>query len=497
MNENTKEIKAKSFISVGSLIAQSAYSAILGFLAFFVLTIKSEVYLLGVYNSVLAIMNFFNYFSNLGLAAAIVQKKKIEEIDLNTAFFIQFLLTSLAVAIGFFLTRYLFTVYKDLPSSAVYLYWSLLISFFILSLKTIPSVLLEKKIEIYKVVAVSAVENTLFYLSIIIFSSLNFEIYSLVIAVLIRAIFGLIAIYTINPWLPKPMFSFQSAKSLLRFGIPFQGNSFLALVKDDLLIIYLGSVLGFKTLGYVTFAKKYAEFSIRLVMDNINRVAFPLLSKFQQEKSMLKKSLEKILFYESLFIFPIIIGSLFIFDSLLRIFPHYFSKWHYSLFSFYFFSLSALFISLTTPFVNLFNAVGKVKLSLYFMILWTALTWLTVPSFIKFMDYNGVSLAFFVMSLTFIFVWTVAKRIATFSIYQSINVAAISTVTMAVFLLAFRIIFLNFLNIIYFHIFFSLLGGGLIYFLTVFLIKGKKAYNELLDLLSFKTQKCIKNQSEC
>ena len=327
MDEDIKQIKQRGVLSAGSLLFQSGFSAILGFAAFFILTLKSNLYLLGIYNTVLAMMAFFNYFSSLGLAAAIIQKKEVDEKDLNTAFIIQTALSLFIIIVGFFLTNYLFVIYKDLPKSAVYLYWALLFSFFFLSLKTIPSVLLEKKIQIYKVVLVQLLENVVFYLIVIIMSLMNMDIYSLVIAVIIRSLVGVIAIYIMNPWSPKLIFSRSSAKSLLSYGVPFQGNSFLALVKDDLMIIYLGAVIGFEKLSIVTFAKKYAEFSIRLIMDNINRVAFPIYSQFQNNKALLKKSVEKILFYEALFIIPIIIGSVFVFDNLLKLMPGYFVKW--------------------------------------------------------------------------------------------------------------------------------------------------------------------------
>ena len=481
-----KKIKSRSFFRVGSLIVQGSYSAALGFVAFLILTIKSGVYLLGIYNTVLAMMSFFNYFTNLGLAAAIVQKKEIEEIDLNTAFFIQLILSVGAVVVGFFLTSNLFRLYKDLPYEAVYLYWAVLFSFFLLSLKTIPSVLLEKKIKIYKVVLIQAIENTVFYLCVIVFSLLGWEIYSLVMAVLLRSLVGLIGIYLLNPWFPKPMFSFKSAKSLLSYGIPFQGNSFLAMIKDDLLIIYLGGAIGLKNLGYVTFGKKYGEFSIRLIMDSINRVAFPLFSRFQKEKELLKKSLERVLFYESFLIFPMVIGALFIFDSLLKIIPGYYAKWNSALFSFYFFSLSAFFISLSTPFINLFNAVGRIKLSLCFMILWTVLIWLLVPLFIKLFGYNGISVAFFIMSLTFIFVFLTAKKIVNFSINNVLKTNLFSTLAMGFYLIFIRILFLNYFNNIYLHLFFSIIGAVLIYFFVTLKTRGKVVYLELIEL--FKTR---------
>lgn len=486
MEEDIQRIKSRSFLSAGTLVAQTSYAAILGFAAFFILTIKSGIHLLGIYNTVLAMMSFFNYFTNLGLAAALLQKKDMDETDVHTAFFIQMILTILVVVVGFFLTGYLFTFYTDAPATTEYLYWALLVSFFLLSLKTIPSVMLEKKIAIYKVVFASALENTVFYACVIIFSLAGWEIYSLVIAVLARSLVGVVVIYMLHPWSPRLIFSLASAKALLAYGIPFQGNSFLALIKDDLLIIYLGSAIGLKNLGYVIFGKKYAEISIRVVMDSINRVAFPLFARFQKEKDMLSKSVEKVLFYESFFIFPILVGAVFIFDSLLKIVPGYFDKWAVALFSFYFFSASAFLVSLSTPFINLFNAIGKLKTSLAFMALWTVLLWGLVFIGLRIAGYNGVSIAFFLMSLTFIFVVYAAKKYVHFSLIRAVRAPLLASLAMAVYLAVARFVSLDYLHNTFLHVVVSLIGAAVLYAGVIFAIKGKRLYDELKTLLIFK-----------
>ncbi|VVA43429.1 Polysaccharide biosynthesis protein [Candidatus Roizmanbacteria bacterium] len=484
MDNNIKQIKQRGVLSAGSLLFQSGFSAMLGFAAFFILTLKSNLYLLGIYNTVLAMMAFFNYFSSLGLAAAIIQKKEVDEKDLNTAFIIQTTLSLLVIIVGFFLTNYLFVVYKDLPRSAVYLYWSLLFSFFFLSLKTIPSVLLEKKIQIYKVVLVQLIENLVFYSIVIIMSLMNMDIFSLVVAVVARSLVGVIAIYIMNPWSPKLIFSKSSAKSLLSYGVPFQGNSFLALVKDDLMIIYLGAVIGFEKLSIVTFAKKYAEFSIRLIMDNINRVAFPVFSQFQNDKTLLKKSIEKILFYEALFIFPIIIGSVFIFDNFLKIMPGYYAKWQIALISFYFFSFSALFVSLYSPLINLFNAIGKVKLTLVIMVTLTALNWIFIPPLIKLFGFQGISIAFFIISLSFIFVFIKAKSTVDFSLKNAFGAPVISAIAMTLYLIVVKLwiskVVVN--NILLTSL--AIVGSASVYFLVIYRIKGRALFDEIKSLIN-------------
>lgn len=476
-------VKSRSFISVASLLAQGSYTALLGFVAFFILTIKSGVYLLGIYNTVLAALASFNYFTNLGLAAALMQKKEIKQIDLNTAFYIQFLLTCFAVVIGYIATPLVFSYYKDIPPNAVNLYWAVLASFFILSLKTIPSVLLEKDIKIYKVVIVQALEGTVFYLIIIGMVFLNFEIESLVVAVLARAFLGTALIYIFSPWHPTLSFSWSSGKKLLAYGIPFQSNSFLAFFKDDLLILYLGGAIGLTNLGYVTFAKKYAEFSIRLIMDNINRVAFPLFARFQSDKVLLKKSLEKVLYYETIAIFAMVIGAMLVFDVLLKVVPGgYYDKWHYSLTSFYFFSLSSLFVSLYSPLINLFNAVGKVRKSLLFMVYFTVLTWVLIPPMIVLFGYPGISYAFFIMSLSFFLVLRETKKIVVFSMRRILRDVLIAVAAMTVSIGILRIIFINMLHMDAIYLLLAIVCGGAVYIGALYKIKGKELFDEVVGL---------------
>lgn len=487
-HKDLEVVKSRSFVSVASLLAQGSYTAVLGFAAFFILTLKSGVYLLGIYNTVLAALASFNYFTNLGLAAALMQKKEIEQIDLNTAFYIQFFLTLIAVVIGYLATPLVFSYYKDIPANAVHLYWAVLFSFFILSLKTIPSVLLEKEIKIYKVVIVQALEGTVFYLVIIAMVFLNYDIESLVVAVLARAILGTVLIYYFSPWLPTLSFSWESGKKLLKYGVPFQSNSFLAFFKDDLLILYLGGAIGLTNLGYVTFAKKYAEFSIRLIMDNINRVAFPLFARFQSDKVLLKKSLEKVLYYETIGIFAVVIGAMLVFDVLLKVVPgSYYDKWHYSLLSFYFFSLSALFVSLYSPLINLFNAVGKVNKSLKFMVYFTILTWVLIPPMIKLFGYPGISYAFLLMSLSFFLVLREAKQVVSFSMKAILKDVLIALSAMTGLIIVLRLILVNTFHLDALFLLSAIVLGGGCYAGILYKLKGRALYAEVLDL--FKNRK--------
>lgn len=484
MDDKELEVmKSNSIVSIASLLFQSSYSAILGFLAFFILTLKSQPALLGIYGTVLASMSFFNYITDLGIGAALIQKKDAHDIDYNSAFFTQLGLVIVAVIVGYFVGPGIIHAYKGIPGNAIYLYWALLGSFFMLSLKSIPSVILEKKVEIYKVVLVSSIENTIFYVTIIIMVLMGGTIDALITAVLLRSAIGLITMYIMQPWRPKLMFSVSHMKELLRYGIPFQGNSFLALIKDDLLVIYMGQTLGAPALGLIYFGKKYAEMSVRLVTDNINRVSFPVFARVQDNKELLAKSLMRTLFYGALVVFPIVFGALFVFDSGLKLFHGYYDKWHGAILPFYFFSLSTLCVSLMTPFINLFNAVKKVKLSLLFMVLWTCLMWALIPVSTHFFGYNAVAPIFFIVNSTVVFVIWQAKKIVHFSLVKELHGILIGSVLMIGYLAVVRFISINYLNDPAIHLIFSVLGAPIVYGGTIVVVYGVETFKNVLRTL--------------
>jgi len=182
-----KDIKKNTIISALSLFFQSGYSAVLGLGANLAITILLSPEIFGIYITVLSMISLLNYFSDIGLAASLVQKKGVSDYDIRTTFTVQQILVMTIVIIGYLLTGFVQRFYK-LPQAGVYLYWALLISFVLSSLKTIPSILLERKIKFQKIVMVQIIENTLFYLTIIILAVLKFGFMSFTFAVLGRSI---------------------------------------------------------------------------------------------------------------------------------------------------------------------------------------------------------------------------------------------------------------------------------------------------------------------
>lgn len=201
--------------------------------------------------------------------------------------------------------------------------------------------------------------------------------------------------------------------------MPFQLNSVLALLKDELLTVFLGKILSFGQLGYVGWSQKWALAPMRFFLDSINRVAFPAYSRLQEHSNQLGKAIEKSLFFVTYFVYPSVLGMIAIAPYVISIVPRY-QKWEPALPLLYLFAINSVFSAISTTFTNVLFAIGKPKIVLNFMIFWTSATWLlTYPLVLKF-GFLGVGIASAIVSSTSLATIYFVKREVPIAVGKSI-----------------------------------------------------------------------------
>ncbi|EKD79713.1 MAG: polysaccharide biosynthesis protein, partial [uncultured bacterium] len=181
------QVKRRSLTGVIALTSRTFIIQLISFAATFLLTVFLTPADYGTFFLVSAVVNFLTYFSDIGLAAALIQKKdQLTREDLVTTFTIQQLLVILLLIILFIASPWIKISY-GLSSAAIYLLWALAISFLMSSLKTIPSVLLERDLKFNKLIIPQILENLVFNLSAVYFAWKGWGINTFTIAVLARS----------------------------------------------------------------------------------------------------------------------------------------------------------------------------------------------------------------------------------------------------------------------------------------------------------------------
>lgn len=433
----------------------------------------------GIFWIVSAVVNFLTYFGDIGLAAALIQKKENpNETDLRTTFTVQQVLVLSLLAVLYFVSP-LITNHYSLTPEGVSLLFALGFSFFLSSLKTIPSVLLERDLEFGKLVVPQILETIIYNLSIIGFAYNGFGISSFTYSVLIRGIFGLIVIYLIKPWRIGISFSLESLKHLLRFGIPYQVNTFLAVLKDDGMTAILGGILGASGMGILGTARKLAQYPLRFFMDNVTRVTFPAFSRFQGDKEKLKRSLERSIFFITFLVFPSIIGLVILAPVLVNVIPKY-EKWLPAILPLAILSIDTVFAAVTTQLTNVLNATGKIKVTFWLMIMWTISAFVVIPFLSLKYGVLGAASGYALVSATSVIAIIVAKKHVDFSLARSVGKPMFATAVMGVTLLIVK----KFLAINYYSLSTLVLIGCASYFATMLVLLGMSLVDDVKKVFS-------------
>jgi len=461
-------IKKRAISGVVTFTLRTFFVQAFTFFATFILTILLAPEIFGIFFVVSAIINLFIYFSDVGLAAALIQKKEEPTRgDLVSTFTIQQLIIFTLVALGLIFSSKIAAFYK-LDDSGLLLLRILIFSLVLSSLKTIPSILLERKLNFTRLVIPQIAENIVFYSVAVVLAYLKFGIASFTWAVFIRGLVGLVLIYILSPWRPAIGINMENAKRLTSFGIPFQANSILALLKDDLLTVFLGKILSFSQIGYIGWAQKWAFVPLRFFMDNVNKVTFPAYSRLQDHRQELGKAIEKSLFFVTYFVYPSVFGMAAIAPKLLEVIPKY-NKWEPALPLLYLFAVNSIFSAISTTITNTLFAIGRPKIVLNFMIFWTAATWiLTYPLVVNF-GYVGVGIASAIVAVTSSATIYFLKKKVSVSIGK--NILGPLTVSIIMFILVRAI--QNILVKDIFGLILTIIIGVIIYFAVSFTIFKK------------------------
>ncbi len=478
-DQEVNQIKRKSVRGVVSFFVRTVFLQGIGLASAFVLSAFLSPEDFGIFGIVTQIIALLVFFSDIGLAAALIQKKtEPTKDDLSTAFSVQFMLAWIIFGIAV-LTSQLPIVSAKIGESGVKVLLALAISFPLATFKTIPSIILERRLDFNKLILPQIFEQLLFHALLIILAWKGWGVGAYFYAIIARSIIGVIAIQLIQPWRPRIAIKLSSLKSLLGFGLKFQLNDLLARIKDQLYFLFLGAYLPLRDFGYMQWAKNWSMYPYNLTVQNVMAITFPTFARLQDHPDLLKKAIEKSIYFIALLIFPILIGmSVFIYP-LTELIPQY-QKWQPALLSFVLFALSIGWSAISTPLINSLNAIGKINQTLKLMVMWTVLTWVLTPLLVWRFAFEGVAIASFLISFTSIFSVLLAKKYIALELWKNTWVQLLASLIMASVAYA----GLAWWSLSFKHFFAGMVLSALVYVSGIAIFGGKKIIAEVKALRS-------------
>jgi O-antigen/teichoic acid export membrane protein len=328
---------------------------------FYTLKIITESQL-GIAALAIAFFDSIKSVTELGLGAALVQEKDPERIQVDSLFWMTFLLSSVVYVLLYFIAPFVADFY-DTPKLTLMIQ-VYMIAIVIYAFYMIPSKLLMKELE-FKQLAIS--DNLSLFLSAILMIYLaysGFGAWAIILAELANKVLKMVLCQFFMPYFPKFHYNYKKVKHLIEFGIYTTGSKFFSNFYMNADYMIIGKVFSKELLGIYSFAYRLVFDTVKELSSVINRVAFPTFSKLQFELDRLR-----VYFYTISRASMLIVGTIMIvigayIDWILPLVGY--EKWMDAVPYMRIFVVVGIFQCLITLLPKLLNAKGKAKLNFYY-----------------------------------------------------------------------------------------------------------------------------------
>lgn len=245
-------------------------------------------------------------FIDSGLGNALIQKKDADDTDFSTVFYFN-IFACTVLYLGLFICAPLIANFYDTPD-LVPIVRVLGLTLVISGVKNIQQAYVSRHM-IFKKFFYSNVGAILFSAVVgITMAYLGFGVWALVAQSLMSTLANTIILWSIIPWRPKRLFSFQRLKGLFSYGWKILVASLLDTVYNNLKSLLIGKVYSSEDLAYYTKGKQFPNLVITNINTSINSVLLPAMANVQDDVQRVKSMTRRAIRTSSYVIWPAMIG---------------------------------------------------------------------------------------------------------------------------------------------------------------------------------------------
>ncbi len=414
--------------------------------------------------------------NELGLGSALIQRKEelLEDIHYNTAFWttlifniVTFIIMSLIVApiaANFYEESLLKTVIVVLC-----------LPILLRPLVMVHRVKLIRQLK-FKSIAISEIAGAIFSGAIGIgMALLGFGVWSLAFQGIATTIIVLPIIWKTMPWVPKRRFSKKAFYDIFDFGLFVLFKQVTIFFAGNVDYLIIGKILGSYYVGIYTLAFTLTDVFRKQLLSVLNKVMFPVYSKVQDDTETAGKYFLKIVEYNTVIIFPIMINMIIYANIFI---PMFFGKeWVDAVIPLQLICISVMFHVSTGSFSTVMTGLGKVKIDFIIYLCKTFL--ITVPLlffFIKEWGIIGAGGAMIISkALSFILNIFLAKKFSIFKFTEIVK-SLFPSLLGSIVLLIISFLFINLtkVNITLIHFLLYVILGLLVYLIVIYPFEKKE-----------------------
>ena len=271
MTVTARTVKGIWYSSVSNIIRLSIQLLVTAVLAHLIAPAE-----FGLFAMVVVFSNLAMILRDLGLGAAIVQKKETDDEMLSSAFWMNVLFGAVLAVLGLAMAGPIAGFYGEARLLRVICVLSPM--YFIWSFGIVQTALLIKKLDFRRLAFIEISSVLISGAAAVTLAFLGFGVWSLVWQAIVAAIINTAFVWLFFEWKPKPVFKPAAVKGLFGFGMPLVGFNLVNYFSRNFDNMIIGKFLGAGPLGFYDLAYKILLFPVQNIAQVIGRVMFPSMS---------------------------------------------------------------------------------------------------------------------------------------------------------------------------------------------------------------------------
>ncbi len=286
MKENISIKKSVSWAFIESLAPQ-----IIGFAITMTLSRLLTPTDYGLIGMLALFISFAQLFSDLGMSQALIQRRNNSDDDETTVFYLNIIIGMIIMLVLIIISPYVADFFKQPKLENILSV--LAIGYFLSSFGIVHNALFNRNLDFKKITIVSVVNTIITGITGVTLAFFGFGVWSLVYASLAGIVARVLSLWALSDWRPKGNWSKDSVKSIWKFSGNILGAGLFTTFVDNLSNILIGKSYSASSLGYYTRSFQLQLLPVSLLTGVLNKVAFPMFSRNQDNKELMLHHLRK------------------------------------------------------------------------------------------------------------------------------------------------------------------------------------------------------------
>jgi teichuronic acid exporter len=287
-------------------VVDSVSTGLLGVLTLSILTRVLSAEDFGAVAVAQSIVILIQLLTSLGLTEAVIQRRGINDLYINSAFWLSTLMGILGFLLSLSIAGY-FLLGSAEPLLAALVAVEGVACLFV-GINLVPAALLDRNLDTKAVAKRTFAGKITYGIVAISLAWLHFGVWSIVIAGICQHFISTIILWTYTQYKPDKKRSISHAIELSKYGIPIMLESALWAFLTRIFNLLVGAFHGLEVLGIINIATRTGEVFANVIASVSNRIGLPLFSSIQDQPQKLKQAFKVATEMASLVALPIFTG---------------------------------------------------------------------------------------------------------------------------------------------------------------------------------------------